>query len=270
MGSFETWPGEGAESPFRRRLVECEEIRSRHGRLRVFEDDLRFVIRIVSSLQIEGAPDLLSTSRRLHAELEATGVAIPPRLYVVGSRHSDGRPQGFVVARTVTGSNVSGAPLTGDPSVASGMDSLCVRLVGYYEAKYQSGGAFLPDIRLDQFVYGHLDGAPARLWFVDLDPGFVRIGPRTADALQLASLHWRIAEVANMIVGLEVATGRRLEAARAELGRLLHSPMFEHPSAAGRPAVVLRVLRQREAFDGGEWMQEQFRHRDGPADSARD
>jgi hypothetical protein len=263
MGSFQTWPSEGAESPFRGRLVERPEIRSRHGRLRVFEDDLRFVVRIVSSLQLEGVPDLLSTSKRLHAELEATGVAIPPRLYVLGSRHSDGHPQGFVVARSITGSNISGGR-NGGPALAPEMDALCARLVGYYQAKYESGGAFLPDIRLDQFVYGHLDDADAapRLWFVDLDPGFVRIGPRTEDALELASLHWRIAEVANMIVGLEMAVGRRLETARAELGRLLRSPMFDHPSAAGRPAVVSKILRDRAAFDGGEWMQEQYRARD--------
>jgi len=269
MGSFQTWPPEGAESPFRHRLVEGEHIRSRHDRLRVFKEDPRFVVRIVSSLQLEGVPDLLSTSKRLHAELEAAGVAIPPRLYVLGSRHSDGHRQGFVVARAVTGSNASGG-LSGGPSLAPEMDALCARLVGYYEAKYESGGAFLPDIRLDQFVYGHLDDALPRLWFVDLDPGFVRTGPRTADALELARLHWRIAEVANMIVGLEMAIGRRLEAARAELGRLLRSPMFDHPSAAGRPAVVLKVLREREAFDGGEWMQEQFRHEDGPTEVPRD
>lgn len=255
MGGILTWPEEGVESPFRRRLVESPTIQSPKGRLRVFEGDGRFVIRIVPSLRLAVAPGLLASSRRLHEELESVGVPIPARLYVLGSRHHDGAAQGFVVARTVIRCDV---PRNGAAGFADEADGLCVALAGYYEARYDRGGRFLPDIRLDQFVFGSIDAEPPRLWFVDLDPGFVEVEARTSDPVQLARVHWRIAETANMIIGLEAAVGRRLARARAEIDRLLGSGMFRHPSAAQRPAVLMRILDEGELFDGGEWVQQQI------------
>jgi len=257
VGGILTWPDEGEESPFRRRLVESEAVPSPKGRLRVFEGDGRFVVRLVPSLQLAGVPGLLGLSRRLHGELEAVGVALPPRLYVMGSRHYDGEPQGFVVARTVVRCEPPshGRALA---SFAAEADALCVALVGYYEARYQTGGRVVPDIRLDQFVFGRIDDLGPRLWFVDLDPGFVEIKGRTSDALELARLHWRIAETANILIGLEAAAGQQLPSARREIGRLLRSDMFRHPSAAERPARLARVLDDGEPFDGGLWVQEQI------------
>jgi hypothetical protein len=252
-----TWPGEADESPFRRQLVEGQTIRSPKGRLRMFQGDPRFVVRLVPSLQLAAVPGLLAISRELHAELEALGVALPPRLYVVGSRHHDGAPQGFVVARTVIGRD---APADGRSrrTIAAQGDALCVALLGYYEGRYDRGGRVVSDIRLDQFVFGEIDDEPPRLWFVDLDPGFVEIERRTTQPIQLARLHWRIAEMANMIAGLEAMTGTELPAARAEINRLLDSEMFGHPTAAARPAILARVLADGETFDGGQWVQEQI------------
>jgi hypothetical protein len=252
-----TWPEEGDESPFRRRLVESDSIQSPKGRLRVFEGDERFVVRLVPSLQLAGVPGLLAITSRLHGELESLGVPLPPRLYVMGSRHRDGAAQGFVVARAVVPADVydDAGPVTSRAVLA---DRLCVALAGYYEARYETGGRLVPDIRLDQFVFGHIDGDGPTLWFVDLDPGFVEIRPRTSDGLELARLHWRIAETANMIVGLEAAVGQPLPGARAEIGRLLRSAMFRHPSAVERPAILTKILDGGETFDGGQWVQEQI------------
>jgi hypothetical protein len=145
MGGLLTWPEEGDESPFRRRLVESEYARSPHGRLRMFEDDGRWVVRLVPALQLAAVPGLLAASRRLHDDVEAVGVPLPPpRLYVMGSRHRDGNPQGFVVARTVTRSEDPGERSL-RPSFASETDRLCVALARYYEAHYEAGGRFMPE-----------------------------------------------------------------------------------------------------------------------------
>ena len=257
MGGILTWPDDGDESPFRRRLVESEAIRSPKGRLRVFDGDGRFVVRLVPSLQLAGVPGLLALSRRLHGELDALGVALPPRLYVMGSRHRDGAPQGFVVARTVVRCEVPSFGRALAAFAANG-ESLAAALAGYYEARYETGGRVMPDIRLDQFVFGRIDDQGPQLWFVDLDPGFVQIGARTTNAVELARLHWRIAETANLIIGLEAAAGRQLPAARAKIKRLLGSNMFRHPSAAERPAVLSGILEEGEPFDGGQWVQQQI------------
>jgi hypothetical protein len=256
VGGLLTWPEEGHESPFRRPLVESDSIRSPKGRLRVFQGDGRFVVRLVPSLQLAAVPGLLAISRGLHAELEAVGVPLPPRLYLMGSRHRDGAPQGFVVARTVTRCAIS--PDGSSLALAAEANRLCVALARYYDARYETGGRVVPDIRLDQFVFGCIDGEEPRLWLIDLDPGFVEIQARTTDAVELARLHWRIAEAANLIVGLEATGGQRLPAARAEIRRLLRSDMFRHPSAAERPAVLARILDEGEPFDGGQWVQEQI------------
>ena len=61
-----------------------------------------------------------------------------------------------------------------------------------------------------------------------------------------------------MVVGLEAIAGQRLQAARTAIARLLESDMFEHPSAAERPAVLCKILDEGETFDGGQWVQEQL------------
>ena len=223
----------------------------------MFEGDGRFVVRLVPSLQLAVVPGLLAISRQLHGELESVGISLPPRLYVMGSRHRDGTPQGFVVARTVVRCELP-RDCGALASFTVEADALCVALAGYYAARYETGGRVAPDIRLDQFVFGRIDGEGPRLWFVDLDPGFVEIGARTDGALELARVHWRIAETANMVVGLEAIAGQRLQAARTAIARLLESDMFEHPSAAERPAVLCKILDEGETFDGGQWVQEQL------------
>ncbi|MCA1845503.1 MAG: hypothetical protein LC792_20375 [Actinobacteria bacterium] len=263
MGAILTWPAEGDESPFRHRLVENDAIRSPKGRLRVLEGDGRFVVRLVPSLQLAGVPGLLAITRRLHGELESVGLALPPRLYLMGSRHRDGTPQGFVVARAVVGCEMPGGGRELS-AFAAEADALGVTLAGYYEARFETGGRVVPDIRLDQFVFGRVDDRGPQLWFVDLDPGFVEIRARTTDAVELARVHWRIAETAAIVAGLEAAAGRRLPAARAAIARLLASDMFRHASAEERPAVLRRILDEGELFDGGQWVQEQIAACDNP------
>ncbi len=223
----------------------------------MFDGDGRFVVRLVPSLQLAVVPGLLAISRELHAELESVGISLPPRLYVMGSHHRDGAPQGFVVARTVVRCDVP-RQREALASFTVGADALCVALAGYYEARYATGGRVVPDIRLDQFVFGSIDGEYPRLWFVDLDPGFVEIEALTTTPIQLARIHWRIAETANMAVGLEAIVGQRLPATRATITRLLDSEMFRHPTAVERPATLSRILDEGETFDGGQWVQEQI------------
>lgn len=267
MAELWTWPEGDAESPFRRRLVAWASASSKD--LRRFEGDDRFVVRLVPSLQLQGAPGLLTTARRLHAELEAVGVAVPPRLYVVGSRHTDGAPQAFVVARTVTGTPLSDLPAGAGAGVAGPAEELCVALLAHLETKFEAGGAYLPDLKLEQFVHGWVDDpTDVRPYLVDLDPGSVSIEARTADPLALARLQWRIAEVANMVVSLEGIAGVAFAAARARLDGVTASPVFA--GAEPRVSALRSALSDGATLDGLEWVQEEMARRGARPPAAED
>ena len=255
MDDLQTWPPDGSESPFRLPLVLHPEWSSAH--IRVFEGDARFVARLVPALQLASSDRLLVTTKALHEELERFGVAVPPRIYLLGSRHRDGTPQAFIVARVVEGTGLLSA-LAADPTLAAEADQLCSALSDYYQSKYEHGGARLSDLKLEQFMVGTVDDVKA-LWMVDLDPGYVETDPATENPRHLASLHWRVAEVATILVSAEQATGQTLVQARARFDALLASAMFEHPSARGRAEALASGLADGTPVDGAEWMQAQLR-----------
>lgn len=255
MDDLQTWPTEGSESPFRLPLVPHPEWSSAH--IQVFDGDARFVARLVPALQLASSDRLLVTTKALHEELERFGVAVPPRIYLLGSRHRDGTPQGFIVARVVEGTGLLSA-LAADPALAGEADLLCSVLADYYQSKYEHGGARLSDLKLEQFILGTVDGVKA-LWMVDLDPGYVETEPATENLRQLASLHWRVAEVATILISAEQATGKRLVQARNRFDALLTSGMFDHPSARGRAEALAKGLADGTPVDGAEWMQAQLR-----------
>jgi hypothetical protein len=255
MDDLQTWPTHGSESPFRLPLVQHPEWPSAH--IRVFEGDARFVARLVPALQLASSDRLLVTTKALHEEIERFGVAVPPRIYLLGSRHRDGMPQGFIVAQVVEGTDLLSA-LAVDPTLAGEADRLCSVLADYYQSKYENGGARLSDLKLEQFIVGTVDGVEA-LWMVDLDPGYVETDPVTENPRHLASLHWRVAEVATILISAEQATGRSLVQARARFDALLTSGMFDHPSACGRAGALAKGLADGAPVDGAEWMQAQLR-----------
>jgi len=246
VGGILTWPDDGDESPFRRRLVESEAIRSPKGRLRVFDGDGRFVVRLVPSLQLAGVPGLLALSRRLHGELDALGVALPPRLYVMGSRHRDGAPQGFVVARTVVRCEVPSFGRALAAFAANG-ESLAAALAGYYEARYETGGRVMPDIRLDQFVFGRIDDQGPQLWFVDLDPGFVQIGARTTNAVELARLLAGADEVRDCVARQWMRFGLGRDDAPEDQPSLAAAVKAFKDGGARLPALLVSIARS-DAF----------------------
>jgi hypothetical protein len=255
MDELQTWPTQSSESPFRLPLVPHPQWPSMH--IRVFDGNAGFVARLVPALQLESSDRLLLTTKALHEELERFGVAIPPRIYLLGSRHSDGMPQGFIVARVVEGTDLVSALAT-DPTLAEEADGLCCALADYYQSKYDSGGARLSDLKLEQFVVGSVDGIEA-LWMVDLDPGYVETDPATQNPRHLASLHWRVAEVATILIRAEQAAGQTLVHARARFDTLLVSGIFDHPSARGRAEALARGVADGAPVDGAEWMQAQLR-----------
>jgi hypothetical protein len=255
LEELQTWPGPESESPFRWRLVVEPGWSSPH--IRRFDGDARFVVRLIPSLQLASCGDLLEVTMRLHGELESIGIGVPPRLYVRGSRHRDGSPQAFVVARVVDGAPLVEAAATNARAV-HGIDRVCVALVDYYDRKYRQGGPRLSDIKLEQFVFGALDGE-AQPWMVDLDPGYVSAPPMTGDGRALASLHWRVAEVVRIVTAVERVAGSRLASARRRLEGLFASPMFDHPSARERPAMLAEALATGSEVDGAGWVREQLR-----------
>lgn len=255
MDDLQTWPTHSSESPFRLPLVLHPEWPSAH--IRVFDGDACFVARLVPALQLASSDRLLVMTKSLHEELERFGVAVPPRIYLLGSRHRDGEPQGFIVARVVEGTGLLSA-LAADPTLAGEADRLCSALADYYQSKYENGGARLSDLKLEQFMAGTIDGVKA-LWMVDLDPGYVETAAATENPRQLASLHWRVAEVATMLISAEQASGHRLVQARARFDGLLTSGMFDHPSARGRAEALGAALVEGTPIDGAEWMQAQLR-----------
>ncbi|MEW6473563.1 MAG: hypothetical protein AB1679_14950 [Actinomycetota bacterium] len=68
LDDLQTWPGPDDESPFRRPLVGHADWTSPH--IRRFDGDSRFVVRLVPALQLASSPDLLPTTKALHAELD--------------------------------------------------------------------------------------------------------------------------------------------------------------------------------------------------------
>ena len=255
LDELQTWPEPDAESPFRLPLVSHPDWTSPH--IRRFDGDSRFVVRLVPALQLASSPDLLPTTMALHGELESFGIPVPPRMYIVGSRHHDGSPQAFIVARVIDGMGLLDA-VTADGRMAGSVDHLCCALIHYYEVKYREGGRRLSDLKLEQFVCGPLDGEH-RLWMVDLDPGYVEISPGTDDARALASLHWRVAEVARILTSVERVSGVTLGEARRRFGNLLESEMFGHPSALGRAADIAEAIGGGVEVDGAQWVREQLR-----------
>ena len=252
LDELQTWPEPDAESPFRRPLVPHPDWRSPH--IRRFDGDSRFVVRLVPALQLASSPDLLPTTMALHAELESFGIPVPPRMYLVGSRHHDGSSQAFIVAGAIDGMGLLDAA-TADRRMACSVDHLCCALIHYYEVKYREGGRRLSDLKLEQFVSGALDGEH-RLWMVDLDPGYVEITPAADDARALASLHWRVAEVARILTSVERVSGVTLVEARRRFENLLASEMFGHPSASGRAAAIAEAIGGGTEVDGVQWVRE--------------
>jgi hypothetical protein len=255
MDDLQTWPTQSSESPFRLPLVPHPEWPSVH--LRVFDGDTGFVARLVPALQLASSDRLLVITKALHDELERFGIAVPPRIYLLGSRHRDGMRQGFIVARVVKGTGLRTA-LAADPTLAGEADRLCCALVDYYRSKYETGGARLSDLKLEQFIVGSIDGIKA-LWMIDLDPGYVEAEPATQNPRHLASLHWRVAEVTTILISAEQAAGQTLVQARARFDTLLSSVMFDHPSAGGRAEALAKGLADGTPVDGAEWMQAQLR-----------
>jgi hypothetical protein len=255
MDELQTWPTQSSDSPFRLPLVPHPQWPSLH--IRAFEGDAGFVARLVPALQLASSDRLLLTTKALHEELEGFGIAIPPRIYLLGSRHRDGMPQGFIVARVVEGTDLVSA-LAADLTLADEADRLCCALADYYQRKYDTGGARLSDLKLEQFIVGFVDDIKA-LWMVDLDPGYVETEPATQNPRHLASLHWRIAEVATILIRSEQAAGQTLVQARARFDALLISGIFDHPSARGRAEALARGLADGAPVDGADWMQAQLR-----------
>jgi hypothetical protein len=255
LDDLQTWPEPDDESPFRRLLVPHPDWASPH--IRQFDGDPRFVVRLVPALQLASSPDLLPTTMALHAELERFGIPVPPRMYLVGSRHRDGSPQAFIVACAIDGVDLLDAVAV-DGRRAGGVDRVCCALIRYYEVKYREGGCRLSDLKLEQFVFGPLDG-DHRLWMVDLDPGYVEITPATGDAQALASLHWRVAEVARILTSVERVSGMALVETRRRFEDLLASDMFRHPSASGRAAAIAQAIGDGTEIDGARWVREQLR-----------
>jgi hypothetical protein len=258
LGDFQTWPGSDDESPFGRPLTPTEWLPS--SRLRTFLGDSGYAVRIVASAQLNAVPDLMAGTKHLHEELEAYGISLPPRLYVVGSRHRDGAAQAFVAARRVIGTDLAGA--LADPVVALEADRLAASLLRYYDAKYREGGRYLTDLKLEQFVHGVVDGdVTPRLWFVDLDAGWVEQAPGSGDPVEMARLQWWVAEVANIVTAAEQASHQWLVAARTGFERILGSPLFDDERGAPRRNEITSALEGGTSVDGARWLHEEFDRR---------
>lgn len=255
LDDLQTWPTAGLESPLRLPLRRGPAWSSPH--LRRLDGDDRFVVRLVPALQLASSDALLATTKALHAELEDFGIGVPPRLYVIGSRHRDGAPQGLIVTRIVTGNPLLDALASGSLDLAE-VDRLCCFLVDYFEAKYVRGGGCLSDLKPGQFVYGSIDG-DVRLWMVDLDPGYIEVAPTTSDPRQLAALHWRISDIVTVLTAAERLAGHPLRRTRHRIDDVLESQLFADPGLGYRWEALRAAMTMGMAVDGAQWMEEVLR-----------
>ena len=241
---------EGASTlPFRDDPVVDALLRSPNDdRLRLLPGDCDWVVRFVHPRQYAAVPDLVIRTRAAHAELERSGVRLPPRAYLeVEERPGSGRTA-LIVAARITGEGLAGAAAESHAARVAAEQALTSALA-YYASAFVSHSPYLGDVHLGQFMWGthRLHGVP-EAWMVDLDPGSGALPPDPTH-LQIALLHSRIGDLTNGAIELESRTGQQMEQFRAALDELTRGPVFAHSSAAGR------VDRMREALSAGAPLQ---------------
>ncbi len=247
-------------APFTGELRMPVDFSSSQDRLRTLGE--RVVVRLVH--------DALSDTRRLShclelfRELADFGVSTPPIWAVVG-RGEDASSGAFIVTLRVQGHPLSEGSRS-SKIAAMATEELCCALARYDHYKFRSGGDYLVDMKIENFVFGSLSGRSGRpiVYWIDHDPVYATFDPAEATPTTIAQTHLHVAEVTNLVIHGEQLGDTRFRSARAELEPLFDL-MTESESGPRRVDELRRGLEASEAVDGRAWVQEEHAKLDAAA-----
>lgn len=218
---------------------------------------------LLTNLDTEDRVRVMTHARDLWRELGDPegkyGISMPHVDYIIGHEppyqlepsyalhRPNARPGYYSVSEEVVGTPLSEEVVRLDSLVTDDeLNDLFATLGGYYLDKLQHGGDFVVDMKIDQFMYGHLRDDPGntQIFIVDQEPFY---GSVVDDGVSASggfeSLRAQAYKVAEMVIGTEKIRGVVLSDARKSALQLL-SALPPHPAPI--------VLANGTTYDPGE------------------